>query len=84
MSPGKLKLEKFISLVRQVCFLLEKRCRGYPGARQSAGGSSISTLQGAPARPSLFLWAAEGYLLGGCQCVGGVRGGGRDRVEDWF
>lgn len=54
MPPGKLKLEKSISHVRQVCFLLGKRYHRYPGARSRAGRRSISTLQGFPARSSFL------------------------------
>lgn len=54
MPPGKLKLEKSISHVRQVCFLLGKRYHRYPGACSRAGRRSISTLQGFPARSSFL------------------------------
>ena len=58
MPPGKLKLEKSISPVRQVCFLLGQRYPRYRGTRLRAGGRNISVL--IPARSSfLFLFILD-------------------------
>ena len=72
MPPGKLKFEKSISPVRQVCFLLGKRYPRYRGTRLRAGGRNISVL--IPARSSfLFLFffgPLKGAFCGEGVCVG--------------
>lgn len=77
MPPGKLKLEKSISHVRQVYVLLGKRYHRYPGARSRAGRRSISTLQGFPARSSFFVCLFFEPQQGACLArVSGVVGWG--------
>lgn len=57
MPPGKLKLEKSISHVRQICFLLGKRYQRYLGARSRAGRRNISK------RSRVCFPAGSGFLF---------------------